>query len=103
MWTWASTKAGITVLPLSSTRAAPGGTITSPRRPTAVMRPLSTTTVESAIGVPPSPVMSRAPSNTVTGTCARAASPAANMKQLANMRTEAIRLARCMDKSSDIN
>src|SRR3954463_5768971 len=65
MWECASIKAGITVLPERSTRRAPAGTVTSPRLPTAVNLLFSTTKAEFSIGVPPSPVMSRAPSKTV--------------------------------------
>src|SRR5436309_2021422 len=77
-WPCASTIAGITVLPVRSTRRAPAGTASAPLRPTAVMRLPSTTKAESSIGVPPSPVISRAPSNTVTaGACAAAGDDAA--------------------------
>src|SRR5258705_719726 len=62
----ASISPGITVLPLRSTRVAPRRTATSPRRPTAAKRLLSTTKAEFSIGAPPSPVISRAPSYTVT-------------------------------------
>src|SRR5262245_52605043 len=61
----------MTVLPVRSTRRAPAGTVSAPLRPTWVMRVPSTTKAESPIGVPPSPVISRAPSNTVVA-CADA-------------------------------
>src|SRR5262245_43468832 len=56
----------MTVLPERSTRIAPTGTSTSPRRPTRVKRSASTTNTESSRAAPPSPVMRRAPSKTVT-------------------------------------
>ena len=56
----------MTVLPVRSTRAAPGGAGTSPRRPTRVNRPFSTRNAESSIGAPPSPAIRRAPSYSVT-------------------------------------
>src|SRR5712671_562542 len=65
MWECASIKAGITVLPERSTRRAPAGTVTSPRRPTATNLLFSITKAEFSIGVLPSPVISRAPSKTV--------------------------------------
>ena len=52
----------MTVLPVKSTRLAPGGAWTVPRRPTRVNRAFSTRNAESSIGAPPSPVMRRAPS-----------------------------------------
>ena len=55
----------MTVLPVKSTRAAPRGTCTSTRRPTEVNRLFSTMNAEFSMALP-SPVMSRAPSNTVT-------------------------------------
>jgi hypothetical protein len=61
MCPWRSTIVGMTVLPVRSTRAAPAGTCTSPRRPMAVKWLLSTTNTESSIGALPSPVMRRAP------------------------------------------
>src|SRR5262245_45278690 len=64
-WPCASTIPGMTVLPVRLTRAAPAGAVTSPRRPTWVKRPPSTRNAESSIGALASPVMSRAPSNSV--------------------------------------
>src|SRR6516165_1778820 len=73
MCTWSSTSAGITVLPARSTRAAPGGGGSSPRRPTPTNRSLATMKAEFSM-TPPSPVRSRAPSNRVTvGAWARVA------------------------------
>ena len=66
MCEWPSTSAGITVLPVRSTRAAPAGACTSPLRPTRVNRAFSTRNAEFSIGAPPSPAISRAPSNSVT-------------------------------------
>src|SRR5215813_934836 len=57
--------AGITVLPVTPTRAAPAGAATSPRRPSAAIRSPTTTIAASSIGALPSPTISRAPSNTV--------------------------------------
>src|SRR5882672_411983 len=56
----------MTVLPVRLTRIAPAGTCTSPRLPTRVNRLFSTMNAESSMGALPSPVISRAPSNTVT-------------------------------------
>src|SRR5713101_1402400 len=61
-----STIAGMTVLPVRSTRAAPAGTFTCPRLPTCVKRLFATMKAEFSMGAAPSPTMSRAPSNTVT-------------------------------------
>ena len=58
--------AGMTVLPVKSTRAAPAGTFNCPLVPTWVNRLFSTMNAEFSIGARPSPTMSRAPSNTVT-------------------------------------
>jgi hypothetical protein len=58
--------AGITVLPVRSTLEAPSGRETSPLRPTRVNVPPSTTKAEFSIGAPASPVISVAPSNSVT-------------------------------------
>src|SRR5262245_24998804 len=66
MWTCTLIIAGITVLPARSTRAAPAGALTSPCRPTEVMRPLSTTTALFSMTGLRSPGISRAPSNTTT-------------------------------------
>ena len=63
---WALTTAGMTVLPLRSTRVAPPGIWTSALRPACVKRSPSTTNTASSIGALPSPTMRRAPSNTVT-------------------------------------
>src|SRR5690348_10228159 len=70
MWPCRSTLAGITVLPVRSTCAAPAGLRTCPRRPTCANCVFSITNAESSITLP-SPVMSRAPSNTVPPVCAR--------------------------------
>src|SRR5262245_54210862 len=61
----ASISAGMTVLPLRSTRAAPGGAATSPFRPTRLNLLFSTRNAAFSIGVTPSPKNSRAPSNNV--------------------------------------
>src|ERR1700686_4878772 len=45
-------------------RAAPAGILSSPLRPIAVNRSPSTMNAAFSIGAPPSPLMSRAPSNT---------------------------------------
>src|SRR5687767_6896344 len=58
--------AGITVLPVRSTRAAPSGRGTSPFIPIRVNVPSSTTNAEFAIGALPSPTISCAPSNKTT-------------------------------------
>jgi hypothetical protein len=50
MCTCALIIAGITVLPVRSTCAAPAGTATAPFRPTAVMRPFCTTKAPFSIG-----------------------------------------------------
>src|SRR5262245_53809744 len=65
-WLCTSIIAGITVFPVRSTRAAPVGTSSSPLRPTRVNRVSSTMNAAFSIGGLPSPVISRAPSNTVT-------------------------------------
>ena len=65
-WPCKSTFAGITVLPARLTRVAPAGTCSWPCRPTAVNRLFWTMKTEFSMGALPSPVMSRAPSNTVT-------------------------------------
>src|SRR5262245_23879541 len=65
-WLCTSIIAGITVFPVRSTRVAPAGTSTSSFRPTRVNRVSSTMNAAFSIGGRPSPVMSRAPSNTVT-------------------------------------
>src|SRR5512143_3520148 len=68
-----STSAGITVFPVRSTRAAPAGAATFPLRPTAVILAFSIRNAEFSMGTLPSPVMSRAPSNSVaevSGGCA---------------------------------
>ena len=54
--------AGMTVWPVRSTRAAPGGASTAPAAPTWVKRPSSTTNAAFSTVVP-SPTMSRPPSN----------------------------------------
>ena len=64
-WACASMMPGMTVLPVRSTRAAPSGACTSPRRPTEVNLPSCTTNAESSMGGASSPVISRAPSNKV--------------------------------------
>src|SRR5262249_31080710 len=56
----------MTVLPVRSTRVAPAGTNTSARRPAAMKRVPSTTNAAFSMTLP-SPVISRAPSYTVTG------------------------------------
>src|SRR5438477_11429071 len=56
----------MTVLPVRSTCCAPAMAATSPRLPTRVNWPFSTINTEFSIGAFPSPVISRAPSNTVT-------------------------------------
>src|SRR5579862_833305 len=66
MWPWRSIIAGMTVFPVKSTCAAPAGTCNWPRRPTRVNKLFSTRKAEFSIGALPSPVMRRAPSNTVT-------------------------------------
>src|SRR3989442_673155 len=71
-----STSAGITVLPVKSTRLAPAGGRISPLRPTRVNRLFWTRNAAFSIGGPPSPEMRRAPSkrvavrNDVGGRCA---------------------------------
>ena len=65
-WPWRSTSVGMTVLPVRSTRVAPAGACTSPRRPTCVNWLCSTMNAEFSMGALPSPVISRAPSKTVT-------------------------------------
>src|SRR5215510_7468780 len=67
MWPCRSTFAGITVLPVRSTCRAPAGIWIWPRRPTRENRFPSTMNAEFSIGAVPSPVINRAPSNTVTG------------------------------------
>jgi hypothetical protein len=62
MWTCALIIAGITVLPVRVTRAAPGGAAIAPRRPAATIAPLETTKALSSIGTRPLPSTSRAPS-----------------------------------------
>src|SRR3954469_15200311 len=64
MWLWGSTIAGITVFPVRFTRVAPARGCTSPWRPTRANRLFSTRKAEVSI-TRPSPVMSRAPSNSV--------------------------------------
>src|SRR5262245_12623825 len=66
MWPCRSTLAGMTVLPVRSTRGAPGGIAIWPRRPTREKRFPSTMNAEFSIGAVPSPVINRAPSNIVT-------------------------------------
>src|SRR5947208_14294564 len=94
---------GITVLPERSTRAAPGGACTSARRPTVVNRLFSTTNAEFSI-VLPSPVMSRAPSYTVTFAgawlCA-CATPAARISDARTNLHDDIHFARFIEPSSD--
>src|SRR5213083_3283816 len=55
----------MTVFPVKSIRAAPGGACISPFLPTLAKRSFSTTKAELSIGEPPSPMLSRAPSNSV--------------------------------------
>src|SRR5687767_15126409 len=57
--------AGITVLPVRSTRRAPAGALTAVRGPTCVILPPSTTNAAFSMGARPSPTIRRAPSNTV--------------------------------------
>src|SRR5580704_17432070 len=99
-WPCRSTSVGITVLPEMSTRIAPGGTGTSPRRPIWVNRLFSTMKAEFSIGALPSPVMRRAPSNTVTGACTGAcagAEPAiARIRPAENSSADDSRLVRDM-------
>src|SRR5689334_9569152 len=72
MCTCAFTIAGITVLPVRSTRAAPRGAIASARSfaPTFVTRPFSTTNALDSTTVP-SPTRSRAPAYTTGGDAPR--------------------------------
>src|SRR5215471_7239090 len=56
----------MTVLPVRSTRRAPGGIAIWPRRPTREKTFPSTMNAEFSIGAVPSPVINRAPSNIVT-------------------------------------
>src|SRR4030095_4717664 len=56
----------MTVLPVRSTRRAPGGVAIWPRRPTRENRFPSTMKAEFSLGAVPSPVINRAPSNMVT-------------------------------------
>src|SRR5262245_17881597 len=75
MCTCALIIAGITVLPARSTRTAPRGGLTSSLRPTAVMRPFSTTSAPASIGGAAAPRIGRAPStkrleDAVRGGCA---------------------------------
>src|SRR5262249_1179770 len=65
MWPCRSTLAGITVLPVRSTRRAPGGITIWPRRPTREKRSPSTMNAEFSIGEVPAPVITRSPSNIV--------------------------------------
>src|SRR5262249_32046584 len=65
---------GITVLPARLIRFAPAGAFTAPARLTCVKRFPLTMNVAFSIGARPSPMMTRAPSNTVTaGACAKIA------------------------------
>ncbi len=48
---WLFQNPAVTVAPAQSITVASGGTRTSPRRPTSVMRPLRRTTTPSAIGI----------------------------------------------------
>src|SRR5688500_8859455 len=68
--------AGMTVLPVRSTRVAPGGTFASPSTPTQANRPPSTMNAAFSIAGRPSPTMRRAPENTVPLACAGACAPA---------------------------
>src|SRR5262249_39253964 len=65
MWPCRSVIVGMTVLPVRSTRVVPAGTNTSARRPAAMKRVPSTTNAAFSMTLP-SPVISRAPSYTVT-------------------------------------
>ena len=56
--------AGITVLPTRLIRVAPAGGRTEPARPTAVIRPSTTTSTPFSMAGLPVPLMMRAPSNT---------------------------------------
>src|SRR2546427_7659858 len=71
-WLWTSINAGMTVLPVRFTRVAPGGAWICPFLPTLVKRSFSIMKAELSMGAPPSPMMSRAPSNNVIflGCCA---------------------------------
>ena len=76
----ASTMAGITVMPVRSTRVAPAGTSTSAAAPTARNWPLSTANVAFSM-TSPLPTMSRAPSYTVTVSGSSAACSGAGPEQ----------------------
>ena len=56
----------MTVLPVRSTRTAPGGSASSPFLPTRRIRSFSTMKAELSSAAPASPVMRRAPSKSVT-------------------------------------
>src|SRR5436853_2296396 len=89
-----STSVGITVLPRRSTCFAPAGACRSARRPAQVNWFFSTMKAESSMGALPSPVMSRAPSKTVTsvgGAAEQAAMRIANA--VASVRNPPIRMS----------
>src|SRR5688572_13282633 len=86
--------AGMTVLPVRSTRVAPGGTFASPSTPTQANRPPSTMNAAFSIAGRPSPTMRRAPENTVPLACAGACAPAdADHEETATVATSS-RIAR---------
>src|ERR1700687_4415196 len=61
MWMCTLFIAGMTVLPVRSTRVVPVGAVTAPLLPTAVMRPFWTTKAPLSIGALASPMTRRAP------------------------------------------
>src|SRR6185369_11829610 len=65
MWLWPSISAGITVLPVKSTRRAFAGGCLSPFLPTHVNESPSTRNAEFSIGGVLSPMIRRAPSNQI--------------------------------------
>src|SRR5688572_11358413 len=86
--------AGMTVLPVRSTRVAPGGTFASPSTPTQANRPPSTMNAAFSIAGRPSPTIRRAPENTVPLACAGACAPAvADQEETATVATSS-RIAR---------
>src|SRR5215470_15784364 len=91
MWPCRSVIVGMTVLPLRSTRVAPAGTNTSARRPAAMKRVPSTTNAAFSM-TSPSPVISRAPSYTVTSVWACAAECPITMTNAADSSTRLVRI-----------
>src|SRR5262245_14886961 len=87
----------MTVLPRRLTTFPPRGAAISPRLPTAVNRPFSTTNAASSIGARPSPSIKRAPSKSTAGAvvCASITGDTAEKPAIAAARANNSAATRC--------